>query len=55
MKKFYNNPSMNISFFEQENIVTVSGETKSVRDTAKDWLTNEQNISAGNIADLLTF
>ena len=34
MKKFYNEPEMNISMFEVENVVTASGETNTAMDNA---------------------
>lgn len=30
MKKFYNDPSMNISLFEEENVVTTSGTDEKI-------------------------
>lgn len=30
MKKFYNDPSMNISLFEKENVVTTSGTDEKI-------------------------
>lgn len=38
MKKFYNEPEMNISLFSQENVVTASNETNG-HDLASDELT----------------
>ncbi|MGN0163763.1 MAG: hypothetical protein ACI4EA_09360 [Candidatus Ornithomonoglobus sp.] len=56
MKKQYKKPSMNISIFLTENIVTDSGtdtgDKQSAYTAATSWLT-EKNVSLENIVDFV--
>ena len=45
MKKFYNEPEMNISMFEVENVVTGSGDPETNPQTAVDYATDALNTA----------
>ena len=52
MKKFYNEPEMNISMFEVENVVTSSGDvdpTVTAKENAKTALTETYGVASGNV------
>ncbi|MGN1116763.1 MAG: hypothetical protein ACI4TH_09355 [Candidatus Ornithomonoglobus sp.] len=55
MKKQYKKPSMNISIFLTENIVTDSGtdtgDKQSAHTAATSWLTGEKAVSLDKIVD----